>query len=337
MQFGALSPSRTPELIRFLAGVFGSSESLSFRSDLIDWKYFEPHPWWPESRSYLIDTDQGIAAHGCVVPVRYSTGSGTVESMQIIDWAANNLAPGGGLLIYRRCLELGGGTLLAIGGSDDTRRIIPKLKWFERKEDLRMYARPLRFWRYRKADSGMARNLGRMGRNFAWQISARLPKHDDWSCRTVIFPDRVFMPEGNFVPILRTPEWFAYLLRCPVFSAEFVAIEKKGVPVGHALVSNANGSMRIADFVVKDADRCGALAALIRYVAGNPTAAEVVAGSSLPELWPVFESCGLRLRENVPVYVADPKTLMPAGAPLEVAPMIGDSYSLYDPAWPFRC
>ena len=309
-------------------------ENLSARALL--WKYFEPHPWWPEGRSYMLTTPAGIAAHGCAAPVRYQ---GNVESLQVIDWAAGRLVPGAGLLVYRKCLEVNKGTLLAIGGGEDTLKIIPMVKWFSRKDDLRSYARPLRPWRHFAQGSKNVRNMGRLLRNVQWKLAPALPASRSWQCRPARAGEEVFNPSDSagYVPIVRTRAWFDYLLRCPIAAMELVMLEDAGRPVGHALLSNVHGSVRVADFVVTSGAPDAAFAALVRYVSQQPAAAEIVAASSLAETNRVFEVCGLRFRGAVPVYLADPRKLLPADKAIEITAAIGDAFYLGSPEQPFVC
>jgi hypothetical protein len=340
--FGPTAPDQAGEIWQFLSGAFGLKEvPPAFTSAALSWKYFEPHPLWLGSRSYVMRSDDAIAAHGCVSPVRFLTGGGEVESMQIIDWAAGRLIPSAGLLLYRKCLEMPPGTLLAIGGSDDARKIIPQVKWFQRKDDIWTYARPLRPWRHFVLSGNSPRSFARLGRNVHWRLSPRLPGSGGWSCRRVRPAEEVFAPTGDFVPLIRTRAWFDYLLRCPLVKTELLILENAGVPQGHALLANGRGAVWVADFVVAgDAshpDRVAAFSAVVRHTAAQPDAAEILAGSSLRELCMVFEECGLRKRKASPVWLADRRKVLPANARLEITPMVGDLFYLFDPAYPFLC
>ena len=337
------TPGLEPEILRFLTAVFTLPDppppNLSHAA--IVWKYFEGHPLWPEGRSYILNTPEGIAAHGCVSPLRYGHAGKQIESLQVIDWAAGRLVPGAGLLVYRKCLELNRGTLLAIGGSADTAAIIPQVKWFRRKTGMRTYARPLRPWRgFGPGDKG-PRSLARFGRNLMWKFSPGLPSAAQWTSRPARPHEEVFSPgsDGTFIPIVRTRAWFDYLLRCPVARTELVILENAGRPAGHAfLASSREGAVRVADFVVpEESGRLSALSALVHYVAGQPGAVEMVAASSIQEICGVFESAGFRYRSSVPVYLADPRKQLPPEAEIEVTPLIGDAFYLFDPNCPFVC
>ena len=251
VSFGPTSPENASAVREFLVETFQlAPDAPVFHPATAAWKYFDAHPWWPEARSYTLQTPAGIAAHGCFSPVRFDCRGQTVESMQIIDWAAGRQIPAAGLLLCRRCLERTKGTLLAIGGSADARSIFPKVHWLTRKNDVIHYALPLRPWRH-LAQSGLGwRSLARFGRNIYWSMMPGLPDTLRWSCRNARADEAVFAQAGPFVPILRTRAWFDYLLRCPAARTELVILEDSGAARGHAFFSEAGGAVRVADFVV---------------------------------------------------------------------------------------
>jgi hypothetical protein len=342
VSFGTTSPDQEAELWRFLSGVFGLTEALpSLRPDAMAWKCFEAHPWGPPTRSYALRTPEGIAAYGCISPVRFDCGGRTIDGMEILDWAAVRRVPAAGLLLFQRCLKETGGTLLAVGGSEGTLRLLPQVKWFTRIDDMHYYARPLRPWRHFRQSAMSARTAARWARNLYWRWIPRLPDAGSWRCRSAAPEEAVFSPSGNFVPLVRTSAWFKYLLRCPIARTDLVILEQGGTARGHALLANARGSVRVADFVVSgevsQPERIAAFAALLRYVAAQPDAAEVVTASSLGEMCEVYEACGLRSRGACPVHLADPLKQFPPGARLEITMLIGDAFYWYDPAYPFTC
>ena len=144
--FSAASPDRQGDVLSFLAGVFRITEiPLHLRHDALCWKFFDPHPWWPGSRCYLLETEHGIAAHASIAPTRYLNGDAEIESGVFLDWASGGPLPGAGMLILRRLFESAVPTVLGVGGTEDNLRVITRLKWFERKEDVRgMCARSMR-------------------------------------------------------------------------------------------------------------------------------------------------------------------------------------------------
>jgi len=120
ISFASTRPEELGKVLAYLFSTFHSPENdPNFSADAVRWKYFDPHPWWPGSRSFLLKAGGHIAGHGCVTPVRFVAGGQVTDSMQIIDWAGGRLVPGAGMLVFRRCLELGDLTLLTIGGKKD--------------------------------------------------------------------------------------------------------------------------------------------------------------------------------------------------------------------------
>ena len=332
--FSAASPDRRGDVLSFLAGVFRITEiPLHLRHDALCWKFFDPHPWWPGSRCYLLETEHGIAAHASIAPTRYLNGDAEIESGVFLDWASGGPLPGAGMLILRRLFESAVPTVLGVGGTEDNLRVITRLKWFERKEDVRVYVRPLHAWRRWARSPKTPREIARLGRNLLWQLSPPLPGRGAWTCREARPGEPVFSPHTSaYVPILRTREWFDYLLRCPVRPTRLMILEHQGVARGHTFLSFTAGTVRVADFMVagdaSPAEHVAAFSALVRYAAAEPGALEIRAASSVAETYAVFEKCGLRLRQNMMVHLADPGKRFPPGARVEIAPLMGDAFYL---------
>jgi hypothetical protein len=341
LTFSVMSPDRSNETIAFLSEVFSIGQlPPNLAPEAQVWKYFTAHPWWPTSRSYVLETEAGIAAHGCVAPVRFIAGDSVLESMVIIDWASGKLVPGAGLLLYRRCMQVQNSSLLAIGGSSDTLRILPQVRWFAPQADLRWYARPLKPWRrFLKSRRGM-RDWLKFFRNLYWSLVPSLPAPGKWSCRPARTDDPVFTPAGDFVPILRTRAWLDYLSGCPVAKCSLWILEHEDVPRGHALIANLGGSARLADFALAGRPTpeaaTQAFSALVRALEAGNEILELVAGSSLAQDARAFQSCGLRYRRSTRVLLADPGKAFPPESTLEIKPMMGDSFYLHDPSNPFQ-
>jgi hypothetical protein len=333
----ATLPDDESETRQFLAGIFGfdhTPANLSHETTI--WKFFDSHPWCEGPRSYVLRTAVGIAAHGCISPVRFLVNGETVESMQVLDWAASRTVPGGGLKLYRYCMEAKGASALTVGGSEDTLNLIPRIKWFRPCQDVQVYGRSIRpLKRFSRSARG-ARDLARLLRNLWRRWRDMLPRANEWNCRAALPDDPVFMPSGNFVPILRTRPWFDYLLRCPALHTELVTVEKAGVAAGHAFLADTGGLFRVADFVLggetSHDDRTAAFSALTRYVFSKPQAIELAAASSLEETCAAFRECGLQHRGDLAVYVADLPGRIPDSLPLEITPVVGDAFYLFDPA-----
>ncbi len=340
INFSLTSAERSEELIGFLRNSFGITKlPPNFSAEVQAWKYFAPHPWWTTARSYLLETEKGIAAHGCLAPVRFAAGNSFLESMVIMDWAAGDLIPGAGLLLCRRCIEARKSSLLAIDGSRDTLRLLPKVAWFRPQTDMRWYARPLKPWRRFLRSRRGGRDFAKFCRNLQWKLFPELPATGSWTCRASRSDDPVFTPSGDFTPILRTRAWIDYLSACPVAKCNLWILEKDGVPSGHALIANLVGSARVADFALGGQstleESTQAFSTLVRTLAAENDILEVVAASSLTQDLMAFEACGLRQRKRSPVLLADVSKAFPEKGTLEIKPMLSDAFYLHDPANPF--
>jgi len=341
LTFCLISLERLNKVVTFLYKVFGITDlPPNFSPEALAWKYFVVHPWWPTSRSYVLETESGIAAHGCVAPIRFAAGDAVLESMVIIDWASGKIAPGAGLLLFQRCMELRKSSLLAIGGSRETLRILPRLRWFAPQADLHWYARPLKPWRRFLRSRRGTRDLLKFFRNLKWSLFPALPASGKWTCRLARADDPVFTPAGDFVPIQRTRAWIDYLSACPVAKCSLWILECEDEPCGHALVAHLGGSARLADFALggqpKPEAATQAFSALVRTLEADNDLLELVAGSSLARDTTAFRACGLRHRHSSPVWLADPQKAFPQKSPVEIKPMLGDTFYLYDPSNPFQ-
>src|SRR6476646_3440620 len=142
-EFRATSAADAAALRQFFAGVHGAESAISRLDDkAMDWKYWRPHPMWEGSRSYVLEREQRIVAHGAVVPGRCVSGGARFPGFHLIDWVASPSAQGAGVSLYRRTLQLADAAC-AVGGSDDTQRILPVFGFREAGVSTR-FVRPLR-------------------------------------------------------------------------------------------------------------------------------------------------------------------------------------------------
>src|SRR5579863_2558193 len=145
-EFGPVAASERNNLTRFLLQTFHADPSLSsFRPEVLDWKYFSHHPDWPGPRSFAVRQEGQIVAHGGIWPVRLMTSAGEIKAIHLIDWAASRASVGAGIHLLRRMAGLSD-VLLTMGGSADTRSLLPKLG-YKVCGPLRKYVRVIRPWR----------------------------------------------------------------------------------------------------------------------------------------------------------------------------------------------
>jgi hypothetical protein len=302
--------------MRFLRTVFGVDEShRMFQEDALRWKCFAQHPFWEGSRGYALRYKGEIAAFGCVVPCRFLTGSETVASCNVIDWAASKAVPGAGIMLYRHIQGLSG-TMINIGGTDDARSVLPKIG-FRARVKRHSYTRVLRPWRqFRQAErydwksplrlARDYRELMRAGRGGGHALAARRVNGFN-DVPAEVFPDPAVTKQ---VVCSRTAELLAYFLDCPAAKMEGYLLERGGIPVGYFLLNTVGGQCRIADLWIRSADGrdwADAYGAATTAAGADANVNEVTVAASLPLQAGALRQAGFRRTDTEPVFVLDPE------------------------------
>lgn len=302
-------------MTRFLRAVFGVSESYRmFQADVMRWKCFAPHPFWDGSRGYALRYKGEIAAFGCLVPCRFLTGSGSVASCNVIDWAASKAVPGAGLMLYRHIQGLAG-TMINIGGTGDARQVLPKIG-FQVRAERHSYARALRPWRHFretpqkdwKSPLRLARDyreLGRAAPNAGRALTARRVTSFD-GVPAKVFPDPSITQQ---VVCARTAESLGYFLACPAAKVDGYVLERGPTPAGYFLLSRIGGQCRIADLWIHSADTqewADAYAAATATARADPNVTQITVAASLPLQSGALQQAGYRRTHSEPVFVLDP-------------------------------
>jgi hypothetical protein len=305
LKFCATSPEDLGTVRDLLGTVFGGGgsgdQSSLLNEPMLHWKYWKDRPGWSGSRSYALRRDRAVEAHTASLPFTLCGGSTNLSAQHFIDWASAPDSLSGGAKVLRRLLGLAEVTL-AIGGSQDTRRLLPLLK-FERVGVVATYARPIRPWLQTRTHQYRNWKLpARLARNSGWAISAPVRKPQTWDFRPVsptAVPDAVWSAAG--VPgtlwRLREARIAAYFLACPSIEFQLYLALKDGSPQGGFLLSFAPGVARIADLWVVEpsTDRLEAmyrLALVAAYSTGH--AAEVVSYASIDSRADALGRCGFR-------------------------------------------
>jgi len=301
--------------MRFLRTVFGVSEShRMFQADVMRWKCFATHPFWEGSRGYALRYKGEIAAFGCLVPCRFLTGSGTVSSCNVIDWAASKAVPGAGIMLYRHIQGLTG-MMINIGGTDDARNVLPKIG-FQARAERQGYARVLQPWRhFRQTDRRDWKSPLRLARDFrelghavpdtGRALTAR-PVNGFDGVPVEVFPDPSVTQQ---VVCARTPGLLGYFLACPAAKMEAYVLELGRTPVGYFLLSRVGCQCRIADLWIRSPDGqawAEAYAAATAAARTDPRITEVTAAASLPLETGALQQSGYRRTHTEPVFVLDP-------------------------------
>jgi hypothetical protein len=343
LRIEATSPADQAALVQFLTSVFHTSPDAPFVDPrLMRWKYFEPCEDWDGPRSFVLKQGSEIVAHAGIVPVKFLGRDREVRGVHLIDWAASPNVPGAGVLSLRKAASLTD-TLLAVGGSTNTRQIMPKLG-FKEVGTLRVFARVIRPWEQVSADAFRDwKAPARFARNFLWSLSPRPLLSADWSAAPVArfdessaaaFPNAT----AEFTGCKRTPGILNYMLRCPGASFSAFSISRGEQLRGYFVLSWLGRQCRIADAFVNSgisADWQSAYALATCTAADDPRTCEVEAASSVPLSTAAISQNGFHLRDEQPIFLSDPKQFLSGAPALNISLLDGEGSYLTDPAHPF--
>jgi len=330
----AVAADEAGALAGFLEGVFGTPDGFS-NAALLRWKYFDPHPDWSGPRSWSIRDEGKIVAHTGVWPLRMRLpGGATVESMHVIDWAADPSSPGAGVALYLDTIARTP-TLFGIGGSGMGRKVVRKLGIREVGE-VGVWARVARPWeQFRRRPAGPAwKNAAKLGRNLWWGRSS--PK-TSWTTQAAAqFPAslgelRAAPPRQDCVAFERSVETLNYILRCPVDRCSgFLLFDGERLR-GYCVLSRVGPQARIAGLWIDGVDALewgNAYAAAASAAAADPEVVEIVAFASTAFTGAALEGNGFRRILEKPVWLADPQGLLRDAPPLDVQQLESDAFFL---------
>jgi hypothetical protein len=329
-----------------LAGLFheafGDGPDVFRSASFLEWKYFDPRADWQRPRSYVTTQKGRVAAHACIWPLSIRTPGGPVTSSHLIDWAAHADSGGAGAILYRHLLQMTD-TVIAIGGSDQARRVLPRLG-FAPCGEVSLYSvvvRPMRQFAQRQ-DGSLLKNAAKTVRNSMWPgVPATRP---NWSSAFTSDPDAAFEPlrampfHAEWRATERCPDAIRYLLQCPAAECSLHTLTVEGAAAGYFILNQIGGQCRIIDLMVaSDAadDWQAAYTEAARVAAERPDTCEVVAVSSVPWLSAILERANFRLQERRPMMLFDPRGRLAFEPSLSVQMVDWDAYFLYDPSFPF--
>jgi hypothetical protein len=325
-------PTEAGESLRvreFLAGVFGADlDAPSLRPDLIRWKYYDPRPDWPGSRSYVLERGGEYVAHGCFWPMRLYG----VDACQIIDWAGAPKAAGAGLLL-RREIEKLVSVSVGIGGSEDSRNVMPRAG-YKTAAEFRTFVRVLRPFRQfgRRTEPTLLSRAAKTARAWMWSLAPVPRAPTGWSDEAVAR----FRDEDLGGGAVRSAELLNYLMACPAVRMHGYVLRKNGQIAGQLLLAEVDSQARIADMQLTDGERedWAAAVGLATRVAAANGASEVVAHSCFDPLSDALRAAGYRERGSEPIYVKAAEGEF-GGKSLHITPADYDNFFALTPGQPF--
>jgi hypothetical protein len=331
-QLSATLSSEQAALAEFLQRTFQSPAQMnSFDPDMLSWKYFSAHPDWPEARSYVGKKDDQIMAHAGIWPLRLMNAGQELRVIHMIDWAAARTEPGVGVLLLRKLAGMCD-LLLTIGGSADTRAILPKIG-YRKCGVLKLQARVIHPSRQFRLSSNLNWKAPlRMLRNAAWSlptlprvprgwVASNVPRFDD-SIASIIEHTT-----AEDVISQRTVTGLNYFLKCPGAKFSAYLISQSGRLRGYFLLSQIQGQTRIVNLGINtenSQDWPTACALAAQTAANLPKTCEIVAGFSNPSVQAEFAQMGFRVRQVLPVFCYDPRKRFELAHPLDLSMLDGD-------------
>jgi peptidoglycan/xylan/chitin deacetylase (PgdA/CDA1 family) len=340
------SPADIDGIAALLRDAFdGSADAWYIKRSLLEWKFFEPVRLDGRTRSHVLLQDDSIVGHcrtspvSLVVPSASSTASGSrLSAICFMDWVAKRGMPGAGITLMKK-LMADADVAVVVGGSEATRRIIPKLG-YSLRQTLGVFARvirPVRQARERPA-SVLWKAAARFVRNAAWSRTPLGPIGPEWHASRVAAFEAAPPERADSVYPEHTADYLNYWLRCPAARMEGFEIHRGAERVGSFLISRVAGQARVAGIWLRAAtEREWAygyrLAA--RAAAEDPATCEVLGYASTPVVEGALEIAGFRRRDVRRLFVSDPHHRLPSEAAIAWDAIDDDAPYFFDPAFPF--
>jgi hypothetical protein len=301
-------PADAPGIVELLAA---AGLKPNVEPDALDWKYWDERKDWAGVRSFVSTRGAQIVAHAAVVPGSCATESRRFTVLHLIDWAARPNAAGAGVSLMKHVGRLAD-ALLAVGGSEQTRQILPHIG-FQLCGMAEGYVRVLRPLRCLGALGTSSWKLpARFMRRSLWRLSAPIVAPADWSISRIVSEETAALAEAlprasaGMDVLERSEGWFRYMLRCPIVPMELYALRNRNEVRGYFLLAFAPGQARIADCWVAN-DEPTEWHALIQYAAlqawRHRDVAELVAWSSDAVTARALVASGFHRRNQQPIFL----------------------------------
>ena len=313
-----------------------SSDDPALNASLLKWKYYEPGPSRPGSRSYVLAENGSLLAHAAIWPIQLRLEGGVRSGIGFCDWVASEEHRGAGLLLLRKLTTLAE-FILVIGGADITRQILPRVG-FKPWADLPVYARVLR--PFRQLITTPTHNWKapvRLARNLAWSLAALSPS-ESWNADVSLPDDRTLALAHEQTGSIHTREFLKFMLRCPTAAIRSLVLHKDGLPQGYAILSIVSGQARIADLRIatfNQEDWNAAISSVARSVSKDTTTSEISAIATIPVLEHALQANGFHAREHRPLVVLDSTGNMTAQPVPQLGMLVDDAAFLHHANTPY--
>jgi hypothetical protein len=339
-----LHRTELPELdavANLLLSAFNAPPGAAFADlELLRWKYFEPGPQWQGSRSYVMRKDDLIHAHCAVWPLNLHFAGKEISCLCYIDWANRSDLPGAGFMLKKKLMKLSD-TSIVVGGSAETREIVPRLG-FVHVSEVESFGRVVRPWKqYRSRPAeAVLKGAARFARNASWSFFARSVAPKNWSAERI---ESFSSPLNDDVDTEHPTTWrdagyLNFWLRCPASTVSAYEMRKDGNGIGYFLLSLVGGQARIADIRInsrESEDWQAAYGLAANTAAEHPETCEILAVASTKIASESLKADGFRYRGGSPLFLYDPEKKLAGCPPLFWNMIDGDAAYLHDPAFPY--
>ena len=325
------APSEKAELEAFLRGSFhGPAKMNSFDPGVLEWKYFSGHPEWTSPRSYVIKSGDVMVAHGGIWPLRLAGMERDLTVIHLIDWAASRTHPGAGVLLLRKFSGMSD-LLFTIGGSADTRAILPKLG-YRLCGALKVQAKLVRpFRQLRKLSPPNWKTPLRVMRNVGLSFVALPRAPRGWEAERIAqFNNSVSAilqgRDRSKLASRRTVDELNHFLTCPGAKFSAFTVSNSGRARGYFVLSQFEGQTRIVDVGTDDdPDSRTATCMLAAHTAAAlPDTSEIVSGFTCAEIQRTFSQMEFKVRRIEQVFCYDPRKLLGAAPEFSLSMLDGD-------------
>jgi hypothetical protein len=341
--FEPATPADMDEIAAVLVEGFNAEPEGRFVDrNLLRWKYFDSGPDWQGSRSYVLRQKAHIKAHCGVWPLHLSWMSGKATCLSFVDWVSNTDVPGAGVLLKKRLMTLAE-TSIVVGGSEDTRRLVPRIG-FRMVGEVSTFIRVMNPWRQYESrpSTGLLRDLVRLSRNYAWSLmAAKIRIHAGWEVKKVhTFSDDAAVSGATVFPCpARSVDYLNFWLRLPATRVSGYEIRHLDQTVGYFMLSEVYGQTRIIDVRVwpdKPSHWVAAFALATKMAAVTPNTCEILAIASTNFARSALLAAGFRKRGSEPLFLYDPHGKLTLADPIFLNLIDGDGAYLYDASHPYN-
>jgi Acetyltransferase (GNAT) domain len=299
--------------------------------ELLEWKYLRARPGWEGSRSYLIEKDGQIVAHCGICPVTFRLPDGNVvNSLTMMDWAADPTVKGAGRMLFRKLMEMAP-TSFIIGGTAATRNILPRIDFRPAGETL-AFTGWLRPWQEFRLRPHTRRSIPRLLHGLTHPARNRSGGSAEWDFVGVTRFDNSLLTslqgtKREWTFCQRTLADLNYMLDCPHVKMEGFLLRRQGQLVGYFIIGKMEWEARLLDLVVDSADpNDWILASMMVTKAARlyPEVCRIRVQSSFPILKQALEWNGYRCLYKEPLMLYDPANVLDAAFPLSIQLFDGD-------------